>query len=374
MRAQTQRRSLAPLTCALLAIVAYGLLISPDLMAKGPSWFLHVGRLDRDPPTLEQVTQILGPGVSVTTNYGHDGREFWVLARDPLLLSPRRDAALLDLPAYRAARIAYPAAAAPWGLFGEDSLQLGLLITNLMVVGLGSYFTALFVLNIRAPLMTTLFFAASPVVAVAVLLDLGDAMSLAALIASIYLLSRRRFGWATAVGVVAVLAKQPALLSMAAVAVAVPSLPRRRRISYVAVPTLALVAWTAYVTLRLGGSGDGLIGFGLPFSGYVDAIPYWLRHHLWPDALIGLALLPAAAVVIVAWWHRRTTLLVAALPFALIVPFLSFPVVAASINSLRAFGPALTFFALDWFENRTSRSPLDQAPPKAPLHRRVPVG
>jgi hypothetical protein len=352
LHANSQRRSLAPLGCAVLAIVAYGLLVGPNLISKGPSWFIHVGRLDKDPPTLKQVKQILGNDVSVTTNYGHDGREFWVLARDPLLFSAGRDARLLDLPAYRAARIAYPAAAAPWRSFGESSLLLGLLVTNLIVVGVGSYFTALFALHIRAPLMTTAFFGASPVVAVAVLLDLGDAMSLAALIASVYLFTRGRFGWGTAMGVVAVLAKQPALLAMAAVAATAPSVSRNRRIMYVMVPTLILIVWTAYVTVRLDASGAGLVGFGLPLLGYRDALPYWVRHHLWPDAALGLALLPAAAAVIVRWWKRRTTLLVAALPFALMVPFFSFPVVTAAINSLRAFGPALTFFGLDWFENR----------------------
>jgi hypothetical protein len=339
-----------------LAVLAYCLLIGPDLVSRGPAWFLHIGSRDRYAPTSKQVKQILGPDVAVAGRFGHDGREFWILARDPLLLSPDRDAALLDRPAYRAARIAYPLAAAPWGLFGDDALLVGLLITNLLVIGVGTYFTTLLAMHLRAPPMAAIFFAASPVVALSMLLDLGDAMSLAALVISIYLFLRGRVGWATAAGVVAVLAKQPALLALIAVAAASPPVSRRLRLSYIAIPTAAVVAWMAYATIRLGASGSSVAEFTLPFFGYGHAVAYWVNHHLWPDAVLGLALLPAAGVVFMGWFRKRSALLAAALPFALVVPFLSFPVIGAAINSLRAFGPAITFFGLDWFAGR-ARSP-----------------
>jgi hypothetical protein len=347
-----ESRSLAPLVCAVLAVVAYCLIAGPDFVSRGPSWFLHVGSRDLYPPTAKQIKQILGSDVTTSGKDGHDGREFWVLARDPLLLSPQGDRPLLDRPAYRAARIAYPAAAAPWGVFGETALLIGLLFTNLIVIGVGTYFTALLALRVRAPPMAAAFFAASPVVALSILLDLGDAMSLAALVASVYLFLRGRYGWAAMVGVVAVLAKQPALLSLIAIAVVSPSVSVRRRFVYVAAPVAAIVIWTLYATARLGSAGSGIAEFTLPLFGYLHAVPYWVRHHLWPDAAISLAILPAAGAVIVRWWQRRTPLLAVALPFALVVPFLSFPVLAAAINSLRAFGPAITFFGLDWLAER----------------------
>jgi hypothetical protein len=356
-RAKGDRKSFAPLVFALLAVAAYCLLIAPDLISRGSSWFLRIGSRDRYAPTAKQVKRILGADVAIAARYGHDGREFWILARDPLLLSSDRDATLLDRPAYRAARIAYPLAAAPWGLFGNDALLLGLLITNLLVIGVGTYFTTLLALHLRAPPMAAIFFAASPVVAVSLLLDLGDAMSLAALVISIYLFLRGHIGWATAAGVVAVLAKQPALLAIIAVAAVSPSVSRRRRLTYVAIPAVAVVAWTAYATVRLGASGSSVAEFTLPFFGYGQAIAAWLRYHMWPDAAIGLSLIPAATIVVISWWRRRTPLLAAALPFALIVPFLSYAVLAAAINSLRAFGPAITFFGLDWFASQRSGAP-----------------
>jgi hypothetical protein len=159
--------------------------------------------------------------------------------------------------------------------------------------------------------------------------------------------------------VVAVLAKQPALLAIIAVAATSPTVSRRLRLSYVAIPTVAVVAWMAYATIRLGASGSNVAEFTLPFFGYGHAIAAWLRYHMWPDAAIGMSLIPAAAIVVISWWRRRSPLLAAALPFALIVPFLSYAVLAAAINSLRAFGPAITFFGLDWFASqRTDASSL----------------
>jgi hypothetical protein len=345
-------RSLAPLTCALLAVIGYSLLVGPIVVSRGPGWFLHVGRHDPYVPTFQQIRKILGPDAVVAGDFSHDGREFWVLAQDPLLLKPQRDINLLDRPVYRAARIAYPAAAAPWGLLGEKALLVGLLITNLIVIALGAYFACLIALHVRAPPMACVFFVASPVVALAMLLDLSDGMSLAALVVSVYLFMRGRIGWATAAGVVAVLAKQPALLPMIALAVSTPLLSRRRRLFYVAVPIAALVLWMLYAILRLGTSGSSVVEFTLPFFGYIHAIPGWLHHRLWSDGAVGLGLVPAAGIVIFAWWRKRTPLLTAALPFAVIVPFLSFPVLFTAINSLRAFGPAITFFGIDWLAGR----------------------
>jgi hypothetical protein len=347
-----KKRSLAPLTCALLAVIGYSALVGPILVSRGPGWFLHVGRRDTYLPTFQQIRHILGPDAVVAGSYSHDGREFWVLARDPLLLEAHRDISLLDRPVYRAARIAYPAAAAPWGLLGNTGLLVGLLITNLIVIAFGAYFTCLLAMHVRAPPIASIFFVASPVVALAMLMDLSDAMSLAALVASVYLFIRGRIGWATAAGVVAVLAKQPALLPMIALAACTPQVSRRLRLSYVAIPIAALLLWMLYAVLRLGLSGSSVVEFTLPFFGYIHSVPNWLRHRLWSDAAVGLGLLPAAGVVIVRWWHRRTPILTAALPFAVIVPFISYPVLFTAINSLRAFGPAITFFGVDWFEGR----------------------
>ena len=362
MRGIQRRTRLAPLVCAVVAVSGYCLLVGPILVMEGPDWFVHVGRRDREPPTLRQMQDMLGRDVSGSATYGHDGREFFVLAQDPFLLAPRRDASLLDRPAYRAARIAYPAVVAPWRLFGNAGLLWGLLLTNLLVVGIGTYFTVRLSQLLRAPPWAAAFFAASPVLVVSVLLDLGDGLSLAALIACVYLFSTERFGWAMAAGVVAVLAKQPALLAVYAIAFSSPSVSRRLRLSFVAAPTVVLAAWTFYVNARLGTSGAHVAVFGPPLFGYFKVANLWIRTEGWADAVLAIALLPAAGVVVTRWWRRRSQLLTIALPFALLVPFLSQAVLYQTIDSLRAFGPAITFLGLDWAMSSRKRASDNAVP------------
>ncbi len=97
-----------------------------------------------------------------------------------------------------------------------------------------------------------------------------------------------------------------------------------------------------------------------PFAGYARAWHRdWAANGNWYDATVAFALLPAAALVVWRWWRRRSVLMAAALPFALLVPFMTSQVLNVAINSLRVFGPALTFVAVDWL--LTARPPAIRA-------------
>src|SRR5215471_3503174 len=99
-----------------------------------PAWFIHLGS-QRIPVKLAR--RVLGPHVVVPHLDGHDGRFFWIQARDPLLLHPKEDAANLDRPVYRAQRVLYPLLASPWKAFGEYGVVWALIATNLVIVGVG---------------------------------------------------------------------------------------------------------------------------------------------------------------------------------------------------------------------------------------------
>ena len=115
-----------------VALIVHVMLISPFLIVHGPTWFLHLGR-EFEPP-IDLAREKLGDDVVVPHEIGHDGKSFWVLARDPLLTQGADIRHFLDRPAYRAQRIAYPLIASPWGLGGEHLLLWGLIITNLGTV------------------------------------------------------------------------------------------------------------------------------------------------------------------------------------------------------------------------------------------------
>jgi len=65
--------------------------------------------------------------------------------------------------------------------------------------------------------------------------------------------------------------------------------------------------------------------------------------------VLALLVLIAAVVVVVRWWKRRSHALSVALPYALLVPFLSIYVIDLPQNAIRAIGPALSFLVVDLY-------------------------
>ena len=234
-----QQQTLAPVRVAVRwavgAVVLYGALLGLFVAHYGgPEWFLHLGHNNRG--SLEFARKVFGPDVVVPHKDGHDGRYFWAIARDPLLLHPHVDAPLMDRPVYRAQRVAYPLLAAPWRAFGERALLWGLLGTNLVLVGAGAFVAALLAIEVGAPARAALAFVLNPAVVIAMLGDLSDVLAIGALMLALLLLLRRRLGWAIVAGAVAGLAKEPMLLGLGGVTLLWPALARRQRLLLVAVP------------------------------------------------------------------------------------------------------------------------------------------
>ena len=331
-----------------------------------PEWFVHFGSKAL---ALGQARRVLGPGVLVPNVDGHDGRYFWVLARDPLLLHADRDATSIDRPVYRAQRVGYPLLAAPWRLGGEYALVWGLLVTNLAAIALGGYLAALLALDVGAPARAGLAFALCPGVIAAVLLDASDAVALAALLAAMLALRRGWTGRATTAGAIAVLAKEPSILPLVGLATLAPGLRRRDRVAAVTVPAAVGAAWGLYERWRFDWAPTRVLELGRPFWGYVDAYRRgWRPVGNWADAATALALLPFAAFVVWRWWRTRSFVMAAALPPVLLVPFFSPLVLDLTLNSVRAVVPTVTLLAID-LSAAASRSrptptrPAREAPP-----------
>lgn len=312
----------------------------------GPGYFIQLGDKSR---ALEFAKDKLGDDVPTPLADGHDGESYWLLSRDPTLSAGPELAQLLNRPTYRAQRILYPALASPWRLGGEHALLWGLVITNLAVVAVGTYLTGAIARRVGAPLAGYLF-AANPVVWLALLFDFADGLALAGLIGAVLALRRGHPGLAGAAGVVAALAKESSLFGIAGMALLGRGLSLRQRV-LVAVPAgSAALLWRLYVVSRPGFSADAEIEeFALaPFSGFQEAWRLgWSPSGEWVHAAMSLALIPAAVGIVAAWWRWRGSWeLSAALPFALLVPFLSGQVLDIPVNSARAIGPALTLAAV----------------------------
>ncbi len=91
----------------------------------GPAWFVKFGT---DSAITGYGRSVLGADVAVPFDEAQDGAQFWTLARDPFLRDDPFSEQILDRPAYRAQRIAYPWLAAPWRLGGEQALLWGLVV------------------------------------------------------------------------------------------------------------------------------------------------------------------------------------------------------------------------------------------------------
>jgi hypothetical protein len=322
-----------------------------------PSWFVRFG-VEAEQTVLGR--HLLGE-VSTHPGVGADGQYFWILARDPFLLNPSQMAAWLDRPVYRAQRIGYPAFAAPWRLFGERSLLWGLVLVNIAVVAIGSYLTARLAMCLGLPARTALAFAFNPGVIFSTMFDLCDALALAATVGALYAAVTRKRLALVCFSVVAGLTKEPAVLALGAAALASgvggsrdgrPALDGKTRALLIAPAALAIAAWGGYVRARFGFASASVVEFAPPFVGLATA---WQTR--WSDGRIvetvsAAGILIAACAVVFLFARRRTLLLSAALPYALLVPFLSEHVMLFTTNALRAFAPAFTFLWLELYRRK----------------------
>jgi hypothetical protein len=319
-----------------------------------PAWFVHFGR---EGSVLPVARRALGADLLVPHTDGHDGQAFWLLARDPLLVSAKDARRYLDRPAYRAQRVLYPALAAPWRFAGERALLWGLLATNLVTVAAGGYAAALLARDLGVPARAGLAFALNPAVLAGVLLDTSDTLMLALLVMALLYLVRRRWLPAGIAAAAACLAKEQALLAVAAVTVLGQGLPRRVRVALAAAAFGAVGAWALYERWRLGWPPSQVQEFTWPVWGYVDAyLRGWRHFNNWADTVVAAALWPLAWVTVRRWRRTRSLAASSALPYALYVPFLSAQVVDLTVNALRAVGPLLTLVAIDLYARTDDRS------------------
>jgi hypothetical protein len=317
----------------------------------GPAWFVKFGT---DSAITGYGRSVLGSDVAVPFDEAQDGAQFWTLARDPLLRDDMFLEGVLDRPAYRSQRIAYPWLAAPWRIAGEDAMLWGLVATNVAALSAGAWLTARLAQRLGGRAEIGYVFALNPAAVVALMLDLSEIVALAGLVATVFLVRTERWAVATAAALIAVLAKEAAWPVVAAVALGSVGARLSRRVQLAAVPALCAGVWWFYVRSRFGADGWKAEEFtAVPFGGYLDAWRLaWRPAQHWGDLAAAMLGVAASLAVLVRFVRRRSLELWAALPFALIVPFFSFQVVNRSINLVRGIGPVLLFLLVDWLASR----------------------
>ena len=301
---------------------------------------------------LEYAERVLGHKVSTRPDLGHDGRFFFILANDPLLLAPQQHASFLDLPTYRAQRVLYPFLAGGLGLLSAGPTVWGLIIVNLVAAGLGTYATATVARILGANQWLGVAFIINPGVIAELDIDGGGVLALALGMLGLAMVLQGRDSWATVSFTGAVLARETMLLFVGGILVSLWLRRRPFRPVVVAVPVLGAIAWRVYTGIRLSAVESSAVtseGFFrafelVPLSGAIEASAHWTED---PTRLIWiLSLLAIVLLFMRRGWSSRSVVAWSAWPFALLLLFLSAAVWIEPYDIARAVAPVFVAYPL----------------------------
>lgn len=253
------------------------------------------------PGTLGPSTEAVAadfPEIEQPEATGLDGQQYYAIARDPLHLD--ETATQLDNPRYRFQRPLLPWLA--WGLQptgGGIGLVWALFAVGLAGIVVGSLATGVLSTIWRGPPWLAAVFPLLPGAWWSLRVTVSDALALGLALAAIALSARNRHVAAVAVGVLAVLAKEPAILLLLGWAL---HRRTRREAALVAIPAAVIVGWMAWLAVALPPDTDRAQDLGLPFVGLVQAFTdVWSEGH----ELVGMACTLGGLVVGgVALWRR----------------------------------------------------------------------
>jgi hypothetical protein len=240
------------------AVVTFVMLRAFDFNPSGP---IRIG-------TLLPAERYWTKQVRVDPGVGYDGQWFFYLAHDPLLRAPDPES-FLDLPAYRYARILYPALAWALALGQPAALPWSLLAMNLLAVVGGSAACFDLLRQLGGNRWLVLAYAFSPPILIGVTAMLAEPTSFALVAAGLALAVRGRHRPAGVVLALAVLAREPSLLVPLGLGLyALARLDWRRGAAYLA-PLAAPIGWHVWIWLKLGAfpSTQSPTNFGVPFGG-----------------------------------------------------------------------------------------------------------
>lgn len=207
------------------------------------------------------------PDLAPLEGVGHDGQQFYVIARHPF--DPQAAEGAVGPLAYRYRRILFPLVAGRMAPGGGRPVIAAFFALSLLGVALGA--RALQLLG-RGPRWMPLVAAVSPAVITSLTLSLSDALGSGLALMAVALASRRRWGWAVALAVLAALTRETFLV-VAVALLLTPAMPVRWRAAALLAPVAAVGGWMLWLagaipgTSVLDGGSDQL---ALPFAGYLS--------------------------------------------------------------------------------------------------------
>ncbi len=311
----------------------------------------------------QYAERVLGDEIATRPELGHDGRFFFILANDPLLLQPLEHASFLDLPSYRAQRMLYPLLAGGFGLLPAGLTVWGLIVVNLLATGLGTYATAGVARAMGASRWLGLAFIINPGVIADLDIDGGGVVALALGMLGLVFLMQKRGAGAIVALTGAVLARETTLLFVGGIFLWEWFRRRSVRPALLVIPVLVAASWRAYIGTRLSGLETAALaseGFFrsfdvVPLQGLIEASAGWAgdpARLLWIVCLIAILLLFVRRA-----WQSRSALAWSVWPFALLAVFLSDLVWAEPYDIARAISPIFVAYPLLLFSRNLAPGP-----------------
>jgi uncharacterized membrane protein (UPF0136 family) len=294
----------------------------------------------------DYAEKLLGE-IVVAPQAGHDGKFFFSQAMDPFYLEPDVHAIYLDRPTYRAQRMLYPQLASAGGLAPASATAWGLILVNVLALGVGSAVTGLVAAEMGLSVWFGLSFVLNPGLFIDLYIDGAGIVAFAFLMAAVLLLLEDRLGGAAIALTFAALTRETMLIG--AIGLALYWYRSRKTIPWVlATPFAAVLAWWVYVHWRLGEAlSQDTQALGLPLQGFVEAFQRWISEpERLLDLLMGALLLLVAVGLAIRAFRHPTALGWAVAGFALLGLLLSEPVWHRYFDSSRALAPVLTAYLI----------------------------
>jgi hypothetical protein len=297
----------------------------------------------------DYAEQELGRDVKTRALQGHDGKFFFVLANDPLLLDPEENAAVLDRQRYRSQRILYPLVAGAGGIFPPEVIVWSLIVVNVLALAIGAWAVAgiarkhgvsewwglAFLLNVG--LLSELY------------IDGAGILAFALACVGVLALEHDRPGLAGVVFAASALTREVMLAFVCFIALF--WLIRKRAIPWLvvapAVLTVALWAWYVRIRLPAVEGVDQVKELTLtPFSGLAEAVTSGRAEAA--DLLLIFVFACLLVLVPVRAWKSDIYLTWGAVGFAVLAPFLTVFVWQKSWDISRALAPLVTAFLIEF--------------------------
>jgi hypothetical protein len=226
------------------------------------------------------------PNDRLPAGIGHDGQQFYAIARQPMHLNAI--APDLDRPRYRLQRMAFPLIV--WILHpqgGGHGLVTATILVGALALFAGGVATGILSLQLGGSAWPALIYAFLPGAYMSMRISTADNLALAAGLGAIAFSISGRHRLAVSIGVLATLAKESTWLLLLGLALWRRD---RRGACLAAVPAAVAGAWWIALRLLVKDNSAGITEFTMPLSGLWASIKYWingnepLAHYIVPIA------------------------------------------------------------------------------------------